>query len=74
MSSVRINISLPQEIMREITQKIEPRKRSRFITEAIVRSLKEQRNRSLAAEYEEAAAEIKRLNQEMEGTLSDGLD
>jgi len=74
MSSVRINISLPGEVMSEITQKIEPRKRSRFITEAIVRSLKEQRNRRLAAEYEEAAAEIKRLNQEMEGILSDGLD
>ena len=74
MNSVRINISLPKEVLSEITQKIEPRKRSRFITEAIVRSLKEQRNRRLAAEYEEAAAEIKRLNQEMEGTLSDGLD
>lgn len=74
MSSVRLNISLPREVLSEMTQKIEPRKRSRFITEAIVRSLKEQRNRRLAAEYEEAAAEIKRLNQEMEGTLSDGLD
>ena len=74
MGSVRINISLPQEVMREINQKIEPRKRSRFITEAIVCSLKEHRNLRLAAEYEEAAAEIKRLNQEMEGTLSDGLD
>jgi metal-responsive CopG/Arc/MetJ family transcriptional regulator len=74
MSSVRINISLPGEVMSEIRQKIETRKRSRFITEAIVRSLKEQRNRRLAAEYKEAAAEIKRLNQEMEGTLSDGLD
>ena len=74
MSSVRINISLPEEVMTEITQEIQPRKRSRFITEAIVRSLKEQRDRRLAAEYEEAAAEIKRVNQEMEGTLSDGLD
>jgi metal-responsive CopG/Arc/MetJ family transcriptional regulator len=74
MSSVRINISLPEEVLTEITQEIQPRKRSRFITEAIVRSLKEQRNRRLAAEYEEAAAEIKRVNQEMEGTLSDGLD
>lgn len=74
MSSVRINISLPEEVMSEITQKIELRKRSRFITEAIVRSLKEQRNRRLAAEYEEAAEEIKRVNQEMEGTLSDGLN
>jgi hypothetical protein len=74
MGSVRINISLPQEIMREITKKIEPRKRSRFITEAIVRSLKEQRNRRLAAEYKEAAGEIKRVNQKMEGALSDGLD
>ena len=74
MSSVRINISLPEEVMTEITQKIQPRKRSRFITEAIVRSLKEQRDRRLAAEYEEAAGEIKRVNQEMEGTLADGLD
>ena len=74
MSSVRINISLPQEVMSEITQKIEPRKRSRFITEAIVRSLQDQRNRRLAAEYEEAAGEIRRVNQEMEGTISDGLD
>ena len=74
MSSVRINISLPQEVMSEITQKIEPRKRSRFITEAIVRSLQDQRNRRLAAEYKEAAGEIKRVNQKMEGTISDGLD
>ena len=74
MSSVRINISLPEVVMTEITQEIQPRKRSRFITEAIVRSLKEQRDRRLAIEYEEAAAEIKRVNQEMEGTFSDGLD
>lgn len=74
MGSVRINISLPQEVMREINQKLEPRKRSWFINEAIVRSLKEHRNRGLASEYEEAATEIKRLNQEMEGTLSDGLN
>jgi metal-responsive CopG/Arc/MetJ family transcriptional regulator len=74
MSSVRINICVPEEIVSEIAHEIAPRQRSRFITEAIIRSLQEYRNRKLAAEYAEAAAEIKRVNQEMEGALSDGLD
>lgn len=74
MSSVRINISVPEEIVSEIARDIAPRQRSRFITEAIIRSLREYRNRKLAAEYEEAAAEIKRIDHEMEGALSDGLD
>lgn len=74
MNSIRINISLPHEIISELSREIEPRKRSRFITEAIKRSLKEQRARKLAAEYEEAAAEIRRVNQELEGVVTDGLD
>ena len=74
MSSVRINVSLPEEIFKEISRDIEPRKRSRFITQAVKRSLKELKKQRLAAEYEEAAAEIKRINQELEGAISDGLD
>jgi len=74
MSSVRINISLPQEIFRELSRDVEPRKRSRFITEAVERFLKDRRTKRLASEYEEASAEIRRVNQEIEGTLSDGLD
>ena len=74
MSSVRINVSLPQEIFRELSRDVEPRKRSRFITEAVERFLKERRAKKLAAEYEEASAEIRRINQELEGAVSDGLD
>jgi metal-responsive CopG/Arc/MetJ family transcriptional regulator len=74
MNSVRINVSLPQELFKELARDVEPRKRSRFITEAIERFLKERRANRLAAEYKEASAEIGRVNQELEGVISDGLD
>ncbi len=74
MSSVRINISLPEETYKQLSKDIGSRKRSRFITQAVKRSLNEMRKKRLAAEYEEAAKEIKQINQELEGVLSDGLD
>lgn len=73
MSFTRINVSIPREVYTELSE-IEPRKRSRFITEAVKHFLKEKKGRKLAAEYKEAAAEIKRINQELEGVTSDGLD
>jgi len=74
MNSIRINISLPQELFKELARDVEPRKRSRFITEAIERFLKDRRAKRLSTEYEEASAEIRRVNQELEGVVSDGLD
>ena len=74
MSSVRMNISLPEDAFKELSRDIETRKRSRFIAQAVKKSLKDLKKQRLAAEYEEAAAEIHRVNQELEGTLSDGLD
>jgi metal-responsive CopG/Arc/MetJ family transcriptional regulator len=74
MSSVRINISLPEETFKELSRDIGSRKRSRFIAQAVKSSLKELKKKQLAAEYEEAAKEIKQINQELEGALSDGLD
>lgn len=74
MNSVRINISLPKETFKELSRDIGPRKRSRFITQAVMRSLKEIKKQKLAAEYKEASAEIKRINKELEGVISDGLD
>jgi metal-responsive CopG/Arc/MetJ family transcriptional regulator len=70
----RININVPEEVLEEISGVVEPRKRSRFITEAIIRSLNELREKKLAVEYEEAADEIMRVNHEIEGVLGDGLD
>jgi hypothetical protein len=42
--------------------------------ESFRKQLKEQEAKKLAAEYEEAAVEIRRINQELEGTISDGLN
>jgi metal-responsive CopG/Arc/MetJ family transcriptional regulator len=74
MDFVRINVSLPKEIVSELSKRLPARKRSQFITEALKKHLKDQKAQRLAAEYEEAAAEIQRVNQDLEGTLSDGLD
>lgn len=74
MDFVRINVSLPREIASELSKKLPPRKRSQFIAEAVRKQLKEQEAIKLVAEYEEAAAEIRRINQELEGTISDGLN
>jgi metal-responsive CopG/Arc/MetJ family transcriptional regulator len=74
MDIIRINISLPKKIVQELSQKLPPRKRSQFIAEAVKKHLKDQEARKLAAEYEEAAAEIRRINQDLEGALNDGLD
>jgi metal-responsive CopG/Arc/MetJ family transcriptional regulator len=74
MNSVRINISLPKEVFKEVSKAVGPRKRSQFITAAIRKSLREQKAQKLAAEYEEASKEVRRINQELEGVISDGLD
>lgn len=74
MNSVRMNVSVPEEVFKEISRHIEPRKRSQFITQAVKRSLNELKKQRLAAEYEEVAAEIRRVNEELEGVVSDGLD
>lgn len=74
MSFVRINVSLPEELANELTREIEPRKKSRFIAQAIRYFMKEKKAKKLAAEYREAAGEIRRVNKELEGALNDGLD
>ena len=70
----RINVSLPKKILAELSKEVDSRKRSRFITEAVIRLLKEKREKRLAAEYREAAEDIRRINKELEGTIADGLD
>lgn len=70
----RFNITLPDDILAELCREVEPRKRSRFVRDAVARSLKEIRDRRLAREYEEASSEIRRINSELEGVIGDGLD
>lgn len=74
MPSVRLNISLPEETLFALSKHVEPRKRSQFINIAIRHLLKQKQAEKLASEYREAAEEIRTINCDLEGTVSDGLD
>ncbi len=74
MNVIRLNISLPQATYKELSEEVEPRGRSRFISEAINSAITERRNRRLALDYQEASQEIKRINADLEGTIADGID
>jgi|CryGeyStandDraft_6_1057127.scaffolds.fasta_scaffold242105_2 metal-responsive CopG/Arc/MetJ family transcriptional regulator len=74
MNVIRINVSLPQATYQELTEEVESRGRSHFISEAIKNAIRERRNRRLAVEYLEAGQEIKRMNTDLEGTIADGID
>jgi metal-responsive CopG/Arc/MetJ family transcriptional regulator len=74
MSSIRINISLPEKLLKDLSREVESRKRSQFIAGAITRALKERQAQRLAADYQEAAAEILNINRDLEGTIADGFD
>jgi len=74
MNVMRINVSMPRETYKELTEEVESRGRSRFISEAINNALMERKKRRLAVEYREAGQEIKRINTDLEGTIADGTD
>ena len=74
METTRINVSLPTKILAELAREVDSRKRSRFITEAVMRLLKEKREKRLAAEYREAAQNVRRINKDLESVIDDGLN
>ena len=74
VKSVRINVSLPEDVLKVLSREAPGRQRSRFICEAVLSLIKEKRDIRLARDYRQAAAEIRRINKEMEGVVSDGLD
>ena len=74
MGTVRVNVSFPESTFDELSKEVEPRKRSRFITDAVNDFLKKKKEKKLAEEYKEASSEIRRINSELEGAISDGLD
>ena len=73
MNTIRINVSLSKTTYEELAEEVEPRGRSRFISEAIREALRERQNQRLAEEYREAALEIKRVDTDLEGTVADGI-
>jgi metal-responsive CopG/Arc/MetJ family transcriptional regulator len=74
MGTVRLNISLSESLVQELNNEVKSRQRSRFIANAVRESLKKKKEEKLAVEYKEAAQDIRRINQELEGVLLDGLD
>jgi metal-responsive CopG/Arc/MetJ family transcriptional regulator len=74
MNTIRINVSLARTTYETLNEEVESRGRSRFISEAISKALKERQDRRLAAEYREASQEIKRINADLDGTVADGID
>ena len=73
MSSIRVNVSLPEVTYAELKEEVPLRERSKFVAVAINRLIKERRKERLAREYREAAKETEDAYKDMEGTLSDGL-
>jgi metal-responsive CopG/Arc/MetJ family transcriptional regulator len=69
-----MNISLPSNVVQILSDTVEPRKRSRFIAEAIMQLIRKKEEQQLAADYRDASAEIHTINQELEGVVCDGLD
>ncbi len=57
-----------------MNEAVELRKKSRFISGAIKDALRQSKTRRLAAGYEEASGEIRRVNRELDGTIQDGVD
>ncbi len=70
----RLNITFSDDLLAELYREVEPRKRSRFVHDAVARSLREIRDLRLAREYEEASSETRSVNSELEGVIGDGLD
>ena len=78
METVRMNITLPTSLARELKQVTAPRKRSRFISNAIaekIKHLKEQQLDKLLVEgYQAARDEGMKLTQEFEHMDIEGWD
>jgi len=69
----KVTVSLPKEIVEALRREIPRRKRSKFIAETVKKQLKKMEKQVLVKAYKEAYAEIKKENQEFNGTTGDGI-
>ena len=74
MKTVRITISLPDDLYDGLSRVVGSKNISRLIAETFDHSLKEHRNTRLAAEYEAASREISTVNAELAATVGDGVE
>ena len=74
--TVRLNITLPKELVNAMNRMTEPRKRSRFIADAVRQKieLKEEMEKLLEQDYRAAAKESLALTKEFESADLEGWD
>ncbi len=78
MSNVRMNITVPEDVVELLKDHAGPREQSQFIAESVrLRAKqieKEKLMHELKLEYEEAAKEALEMNKDFEYTLLDGIE
>ena len=78
MSTVRVNITLPEDLARQLDSLVGPKKKSRFITEALKKSLADLQRERLEALLEEgyraAQSQSLALAEEFESVDIEGWD
>lgn len=78
MSTVRLNITIPEQIVREIEKRSKPRKRNQFILQAVERhieTLKKQELEALLEEgYKAGRQEALSITNEFESADLEGWD
>jgi metal-responsive CopG/Arc/MetJ family transcriptional regulator len=69
----KVTISLPKEIVNTLREIVPDRKRSKFIADLLKKQFEKQKEQILIKAYKDAYAEIEAENQELEGTINDGI-
>ena len=76
--TIRLNITIPIDLAQSLNRLAEPRRRSRFIAEALRRRIQEMEKESLEKKLEEgyrvAAAESLAISKEFEAADLEGWD
>ena len=78
MDTVRLNITLPEELAQQLDKLVGPRKKSRFITEALRQRIEKMKNdqiqKLLKEGYKARKAESLAITKEFEPTDLEGWD
>ena len=78
MSAVRMNITLPEDVIELLKEHAGPREQSSFIAESVRMRAEQIKKQTLLlelkAQYQEAAGEALEINSEFETTMTDGID
>jgi len=71
ITTEKVTVSLPKEIVDTLRKEIPRRKRSKFIAETVKNQLKKMKKQALIKAYKEAYTEIEKENQEFDGVIGE---